>query len=238
VTGNLTLFLARSGQRGQRYAGALLGNPGSGRRARGELRAPGVEPAAGRDPRRVGRLTGENDRLDRRLGQHRHQRPGVRVAGVREHLLRGSHLDDPPEVHDGEAVGDVPGQAEIVSDHQSGQSELIAQPQQQREDLASYRRVERGHWLVGDEHARLEHQRPRDDDPLALPAGQLMRVALEEPLWRSHTAPAEGVGDPGLLVVEAVDSHPLGDSLVDGVPRVQRSGRVLQDKLDAAPVTA
>jgi hypothetical protein len=160
------------------------------------------------------------------------------VARVGEHLLGGSHLDDPAEVHHGQAVGDVPREAEIVRDHQSGQSEFVAQPQEKREDLAAHRRVKGGDRLVGDEHARLEDHRPGDDHALALPPGQLMWVALEEPLRRPQAASAEGVGDPGLLVVEAVDPHPFGDGLVDGVPRVQRSGWVLQDKLDTAPVAA
>ena len=160
------------------------------------------------------------------------------MARVGEHLLGGSHLDDPAEVHHGQAVGDVPRQAEVVRDDQSGKSEFVAQPQQQREDLAAYRCVEGCDGLVGDEHDRLEHQRTGDDHALALPAGQLMRVAQEEPLRRSQAAPGEGVGDPGLLVVQLVDPHALGDGLVDGVPRVQRPGRVLQHQLDAAPVAA
>ena len=78
--------------------------------------------------------------------------------------------------------------------------ELVAQPQQQREDLAAHRGVQRGHRLVGDEHLRVERQRAGDDDALPLAAGQLVRVAQEEPLGRPQPGPGQRLGDPASLV--------------------------------------
>ncbi len=85
-----------------------------------------------------------------------------------------------------------------------------------------------------------ERERPGDHHPLALPAGQLVRVAQEEPLGRAQAGARQGAGDQLLLgrspLGEPVDPQPLGHRLVDGVPGVQRAGRVLQDQLHPPPV--
>ena len=80
---------------------------------------------------------------------------------------------------------------------------------------------------------------PGDDDPLALAAGQLVRDSgrrsragqagrLER---RAHARLALGAA-----VADAVDLERLGDEVVDGLLRVERLVRVLEDELDAAPV--
>ena len=165
--------------------------PGRGRRAVGERRAARVEPAAAGDPGRVGHLALEHDRrepLD--LGHDREQRPGVGVPRRLEDLLGGAALDDPAEVHDRDPVGDVPGQAQVVGDHDDPEPERVAQAQQQRQDLASDRGVQRRHRLVGDQQPRPQRQRAGDQHPLLLPAGELVRVAQEDPLRR----PEPGLG--------------------------------------------
>ena len=49
---------------------------------------------------------------------------------------------------------------------------------QQVDDLALDRDVERGDRLVADDEARLERERARDADALALPARELVRIAF------------------------------------------------------------
>ncbi len=56
--------------------------------------------------------------------------------------------------------------------------ELVAQVLQQVDHLRLHRDVERRDGLVADEQARLDRERPRDPDPLALASGELGRVAL------------------------------------------------------------
>src|SRR6185437_2672731 len=61
-------------------------------------RAPGAEPAPGRDAQRAGRIAGDRGRpgVGRANGQPRNggeQGTGVRVPGVAEKLLGGRHLD-------------------------------------------------------------------------------------------------------------------------------------------------
>ena len=58
------------------------------------------------------------------------------------------------------------------------QPELALQVAQQVEDLRLDRDVERGDRLVGDDHLRLQRERARDADALALAARELVRVAV------------------------------------------------------------
>ena len=110
-----------------------------------------------------------------------------------------------------------------MGDDEQGEPEVVAQAQEQREDLAADGGVEAGHRLVGDDHVGLEDEGAGDDDALALAAGQLVRVAQEEPLGRPEPGARQRLGDPLLLAVgDAVDPQALGDGLVDAVPRVER----------------
>ena len=49
---------------------------------------------------------------------------------------------------------------------------------EQREHLRLHHHVERGRRLVGDQEARVARERHRDHHPLALPAGELVRVVV------------------------------------------------------------
>ena len=74
-----------------------------------------MEPAPARDPRRVRRLTDQERPVDAaglRDDVEEGSRVGMHRAG--EHVPRGPHFYDPPEVHDGDAIGDRPREAEVV----------------------------------------------------------------------------------------------------------------------------
>ena len=151
----------------------------------------------------------------------------------RGHDLFGrAHLEDATEIHHGHPVGDVPRQAEVVGDDDQRQTQFVAQPQQQGEDLPANRRVEARHRLVGDDDLRVENEGSRDHHPLALPAGQFVWVAQVEALGWAQSRTRQSVGHLGLLaLVQAVYPQALGDRLVHGVPRVECTRRVLQDQL-------
>ena len=104
---------------------------------------------------------------------------------VVEQLLGRPLLDDPAEVHDRYAIGDVPGQPEIVGDDEDRDARLANEAEHQLQDLTANRRVEARHRLVRHEQRRLQHHRAGDHDPLALPAGDLVRKEGEEPLGRA-----------------------------------------------------
>ena len=100
----------------------------------------------------------------------RHERLAIQIGGRRE-------LDDLAEVHHGDAVGDVLDDREIVRDEQVGEPAVALQILQQVDHLRLHRDVERRHRLVADDEARLDGERARDADALALAAGELVRIA-------------------------------------------------------------
>ena len=147
-------------------------------------RAPGMERAAGRDVDRARRLA-----LDHRPDEFdlvqawscRQQRAGVGVARVAENRFAIALLDDPPQVHDRDAVAQVPHDGQVVRDEHDRQAEAAAQVLEEPEDRGLDGDVERGDGLVGDDDARLDGERPGDRDPLSLASGELARQAVERP---------------------------------------------------------
>jgi len=158
------------------------------------------------------------------------------VARVGQQLLRRPLLDDPAEVHHGDPVRDVPGEAEVMGHHEDGDAGLAHQLQHQGEDLAAHRRVERGDGLVGDQQAGLQHHRAGDQHALTLAAGELVRVVGRAPLGKADQL--EQLADPGArrsgAPVLRVQLDRLADLAADlhGVERVQRA---LEDDRHAGP---
>ena len=94
-------------------------------------------------------------------------------------VVRRSDLDDLAEVHHRDAVGDVADDGEIVRDEQVRQAELGLELLHQVDDLRLDGDVERRDRLVADEKLRVQCERSRDADALALATGELMRVATD-----------------------------------------------------------
>ena len=149
----------------------------------------------------------------------------VRLVGV---------LDDPAEIHHGDAVADVLDHRQVVRDEQVRQAELALQVHQQVDDLRLDRHVERGDRLVADDQLRVERQRPRDADALPLAAGELVRDSGSSARARSPTR-SNSCGDP-LLALARRCAMPW---ITSGSPtmsparhaRVERGERVLEDDL-------
>ena len=105
----------------------------------------------------------------------------------------------------------------------------------QVEHLALHRDVERRDRLVGDDERRVERERPRDADPLALAAGELVGVAVLHRLAQAddveqflHALRAlGGRADP-------VHVERLADGLGDGAARAERRVGILEDDLHLA----
>ena len=92
-------------------------------------------------------------------------------------LLGGGDLHDPAEVHHGDPVRDVPYDGEVVRDEEIRQVELVLQLLEQVDDLRLNRDVERRHGLVRDDEVRIQSDRPREPDPLALTSRELVGIA-------------------------------------------------------------
>src|SRR5215472_19260796 len=107
----------------------------------------------------------------------REERLGVGVIGSSEQRFGRGALDDAAQVHDQDPVGDVLDHAEVVADEEIGQAELLAERDEEVDDLRLDRDVERGDRLVADHKLRLDRERTGDAEALALPARELVRIA-------------------------------------------------------------
>jgi hypothetical protein len=99
------------------------------RTARRHLRTARVKPAPRRDPGWIGRLPGQDaasGQVAVPLGGHLQEGSGIGMEGPGQNLFGRAELDDLPQVHDGHPIGQGPGQAEVVGDHQQGQAVLVS----------------------------------------------------------------------------------------------------------------
>ena len=162
-------------------------------------------------------------------------------AGPQVHLVGGADLDQLAQVHDADLAGQVADHGQVVGDEQVGQAELPLQVAHHVEDLGLDRHVERGDRLVGDDQLRVEHQRAGEAEPLALAAGELVRVPLGRtsagsPTWSSISATFWR-----LLVRETRCAARSSGSRQDRAgphPRVERRVGVLEHQLDVLALPA
>src|SRR4029077_10686749 len=97
-------------------------------------------------------------------------------------LEQGTHLgdfDDSTEIHNSDAVADMPHHRKIMADEQDGEAELAPDLEEEIDDLCLDGDIKGGDRLVGDQETRLEHDSPRDADALTLAARKFMREALD-----------------------------------------------------------
>ena len=104
------------------------------------------------------------------------------MVGRAQDGVERAGLDQPAVAHHRDAVGDLRDHAHVVGDEQHGGAVIALQVADQGQDLLLRGDVERGGRLVRDQELRLEHQRHRDHDALALAAGQAVRVGGEDAL--------------------------------------------------------
>src|SRR5215472_6297157 len=143
--------------------------------------------------------------------------------------LRGRPVkpaSDPPVGEEDDPVG-VAGGHRVVGDHDDRLAELAHAPAEQVQDLRTGPGVEVAGRLVGEDDLRSADQRPRDGDPLLLPAGQL-GGAVPQP--RAQANRVHDGAEPGLVGRAARDIQREGDV----VPRGERGQQVvgLEDEAD------
>ena len=95
---------------------------------------------------------------------------------MREDLLDRPGLDDAAAIHDGDAVGDLGDDAEIVGDQDHRRAGLGLAPRQHGKHLRLHGDVEGGRRFVGDDQLRPPGHRHGDDRALAHAAGELVRI--------------------------------------------------------------
>src|SRR5215217_1141493 len=135
-----------------------------------DVGAAGVEVAAGGRVDRARDVAAEDDPLaallDHRVG-NRHGGQESLGIGVERFLVEGDavrHLDDLAEVHDGDAVGDVLDDGEVVGDEEVGQTELLLEVFEEVDDLGLDRDVEGGDRFVADDEVGVGGEGAGDAD--------------------------------------------------------------------------
>src|SRR6478672_2806884 len=144
--------------------------------------APCPEPAPGGDVEGRGDVTSDRGAPTTKQGigaRNRLEQPD-RVGMLRrsEDLLCLRDLDDPTEIHDRDPVRDVAYDRELVRDEDHRETEAGHEIVEQVEDLRLNGHVERAHRLVRDQELGLDREGAGDRDALALPAGELARIAV------------------------------------------------------------
>ena len=99
------------------------------------------------------------------------------MQGRRVQLGRRSELDDLTQVHDGDPVGDVANDTEVVRDEQVGEIELVLKLGEQIEYLGLNRDVEGRDGLVAHDQPWFQRESPGDPDALALATRELVWIA-------------------------------------------------------------
>src|SRR5271169_6132812 len=155
-------------------------------------------------------------------------------------LLGRASLHDLSGVHDQDLVREVAGRGDVVGDIEHREAEAPAEVVEQVQHLQADRDVEHRHWLVGEQHARAGGQRTGEGDPLALAAGQLMRVLGQELLGGREPDLLHQADDlmADLCVLALMKLDRPFEVIAHGMYRVERGERVLEHELDLALVPA
>ena len=100
----------------------------------------------------------------------RNQRFRVGVSGSLEEFVRRTLLDDAAEIHNGNFIGELPHDLEIMTDEEISHAETGLQVLQKIDDLSCHGNVESRNGLIADDKFGVEHQCAGEDDALPLPA--------------------------------------------------------------------
>ena len=149
---------------------------------------------------------------------------GVGVRGAGEDAGGGAGLDDLAVLHDRDAVGDAADDAEVVGDEEHPHALGLLHLGEEVEDAGLDGDVERGGGLVGDEDVGAVGERHGDHHPLALAAGELVRIGGEAVLGVADADAGEEVEDAGAgggAGQALVQGEAFAELLRDGVERVQ-----------------
>src|SRR5882757_2386203 len=164
----------------------------------------------------------------------REQRTRVGMPGIAEDALRRSDLDDAAQIHHRDTVGDVLDDLQVVADEEIGQVQPALQIEQEIEDLAAHRDIERGGRFVEDDDVRRDRDGAGDADALALAAAQLVRVALEmDDAEAHHLDQLAHPRRPRRARQVEMQAQRLVEHLANAHARIERGVGILEHHLDA-----
>jgi hypothetical protein len=161
------------------------------------------------------------------------------VAGPLIQLLGGADLLNDPGAHDRDPVAEGHGLGLVVGDVDGGGAELVLEPGHGGPHLHPQLGVQVGQRLVHQERLGVADDRPAHGDPLALAAGQVGRLAVQQTVQlqqlgrlvdlavdlgpvemgqlepEGHVLPHRHVGVQGVALEHHGDVAVLGGELVD-----------------------
>src|SRR5262245_66401484 len=105
------------------------------------------------------------------------------MLGRGEDAFLRSELDDLAEIHDGNPMGHVLDDGEIMADEEERKAELALQILQQVHDLRLDGNIERRDRLVAHDEIGFSRERARNGGALAPSAGALVRAAPPGLVW-------------------------------------------------------
>ena len=146
-------------------------------------------------------------------------------------------LDDEAALHDGHAVCIAAHQVEVVRDQQEAHAGLRAQFVEEIEDLQADRRIERGRRFVRNQELGVAGQGHGDHCPLALAAGELVRITAGAPLGLFDAHAAHGCDRPGARLLDAqrfMQAQRLANLVADRMHGVERRHGLLEHHRDVA----
>ena len=156
----------------------------------------------------------------------------IGMLRIGEQVVDVGALDDAAGIHHQHLVGDLGDDAEIMGDDQDRHAEPLLQVAQEVEDLGLDGDVERRGRLVGDQQRRLADQRHRDHHALAHAARHVVRKIVDALRRRGDPHQVEHLDrarSRGARRHRAVGQDRLDDLLADGVDRIERGHRLLED---------
>ena len=191
--------------------------------------SPAAAPAA----------TGSRPRSARTCASRRRRCPPRRAAPActddsapRRVSPAGPDLDDAPEVHDDDAIADVPDDAEVVADEEVREVERARSSMKRFSTCAWIDTSSAATDSSQTRNSRLDRERARDADARALPAGELVRKAAHQRRIESDAVEMQAdVFDLLRVADEAVHDRRLADDVDDAHPRIERRVRILEDHL-------
>ena len=113
-----------------------------------------------------------------RIGDRIEKKSGVRVERLMENILCATQLAEPAQEHDSDPVGNIAHYGQVVADEEVGQSPGLLQVLKEMQDRVLRRDVQGGDGFVAHDESRIRRYSPGYADPLALPAGELVGIAV------------------------------------------------------------
>ena len=168
-------------------------------------------------------------------GDRFQQHARIGMLRIGKDFGRGTGFHDLAVLHHTDPVSNAPHDAQVMGDEQQTHVFRPLQLAQKLEDLRLDRHVERGGRLVRDQNVGPVGQRHGDHHALALPAGKLVRPGAQPAFGVADADLGQQFDDPlprGIARQPLVQGEALGKLALDGVERVQRGHRLLEDEAD------